>query len=311
MTVVSLASGLYCQGEAVVAAVAGATGLTIVTDSDLVQAADSLSGMGTEALGRVFAARTSLLARCTHEKEQGLAWLRLALATRLAANEALLLAGWCGLLVPRAISHRLGVCLVADAASRLQAAHDAGLPAGEARQAIERSDKDHAAWTRRVTGLADPFDPALHDMVVPMDKTDAATAAARIVRHQTDPAVRPTEASRAAVRDFLLAARVGTVLAGQGQAVTVSARNGRVTLTIDRRVLFLDRLERHLRATAMDIDGVTDVMTKVGRGFYQSDIYRQADFQRAALCLPDSEPREFTPTVSERLEREESGGRPA
>ncbi|KHK02476.1 cytidylate kinase family protein [Desulfovibrio sp. TomC] len=311
MTVVSLSSGLYCQEEAVVAALAKATGRPIVTDSALIQAAADLSGLEPDRISQVFAARTPFLARCSHAKEQGLAWLRLALATRLVEDENLLLTGWCAVLVPRRITHVLAVCLIADAASRLHVATQAGLPAAEARPALERNDTDHVAWTRLVTGQADPWDPALYDLLVPMDKTAPEAAAALILGHQNDPAVRPTEASRAAARDFLLGARVETVLAGHGHGVAVAARNGRVTLTINRRVLFLERLEKQLRAVAMRIEGVQDVMTKVGRGFYQSDIYRQADFERTAHCLPTIETREFIQAQSERLERREDSRQPA
>lgn len=312
MTILSLTSGLYCQAEAVGAAITAATGRPNVAESTLIQAAASLSGLGEDRIGRVFAAKTPFLARCTHAKDQGLAWLRLALATRLVEDENLLLTGWCALLVPRRITHVLAVGLIADAASRLGvAAREGGLSAAEARQALEHSDTDHAAWTRLVTGQADPWDPALYDLLVPMDKTDPGAAAAWILDHQNDAAVRPTEASRAAARDFLLGAQVETVIAGHNHGVSVTARNGRVTLTINRRVLLLARLERHLRAVAMAIEGVTDVVTKVGRGFYQSDIYRQADFERTAHCLPTVETREFVQAQSERLERRQDSGQPA
>lgn len=68
---------------------------------------------------------------------------------------------------------------------------------------------------------------------------------------------------------------------------------GLVILTIDRKVLLLTRLERELKAIAAGVAGVSDVLVRVGKGFYQSDIYRRADFDTPSRVLLVDDEREF------------------
>jgi two-component system, OmpR family, response regulator CpxR len=57
-----------------------------------------------------------------------------------------------------------------------------------------------------------------------------------------------------------------------------------------------------LRSIAGKIDGVTDVVTKVGKGYYQTDIYRRADFDMPPKELLVDDEREFVQTLSKRLD---------
>jgi two-component system, OmpR family, response regulator CpxR len=308
MSVISISSGVFCKDQSVVAALHDATGLPIARDADLVALAIKLSGLGQDKIEKAFSSKTSVFNKFTHEKQRAAAWLRLALATRLAEEENLLLSGFTALLPPREIAHILQVCLIADATFRRSvAAEEAGLSEREAHKALERADEDRATWSELVVGIKDPWAPTLYDMVVPMDKTSVEAAADLIAKHLSDPAVRVTDASRRTVRDFLLAARVETAVAGKGHDVAVSAKDGVIILTINKKVLLLDRLENELRSIAGKIDGVTDVVTKVGKGYYQTDIYRRADFEMPTKVLLVDDEREFVQTLSERLSMREVG----
>ena len=308
MSVISFFSGVFCRESSVVAAVHETTGLAIVRDAELVAEAAKLSGLAADKIEKAFSAKTSVFNKFTHEKQRAASWLRLALATRLAEDTRCMVVGFCGLLPPRNLAHVLRVCLIGDAAfRRAVAAEEEGLSEREANRALERADEDRAQWAALVAGGRDPWAPVLHDMVLPMDKTSVDAACDLAVKHLADPAVQVTDASRAVARDFLLAARVETVVAGKGHDVGVVAKDGLVTLTINKKVLLLDRLENELRAIVTKIDGVTDVVTKVGKGFYQTDIYRRADFEMPTKVLLVDDEREFVQTLSERLSMREVG----
>jgi len=308
MSVISLFSGVFCKEQSVVGALHDATGLPIVRDADLVAEAAKLSGLGADKIEKAFTAKTSVFNKFTHEKQRAAAWLRLALATRLVAADRLLLSGFTALLAPRDIAHVLRVCLIGDAAYRRSvAAEEVALPEREAHKTLERTDEDRAVWAELVAGVKDPWSASLYDIVVPMDKTTVEAASQLIAKHLADPAVRVTDASRRTAEDFLLAARVETVVTGKGHDAAVSAKDGVVILTINKKVLLLDRLENELRAIASGIDGVKDVVTKVGKGFYQTDIYRRADFEMPTKVLLVDDEREFVQTLSERLSMREVG----
>ena len=147
MSVISFFSGEYCREQSVVEAVHGTTGLSIVRDAELVADAAKLSGLGADKIEKAFEAKTSVFNTFTHEKQRAAAWLRLALASRLAETTDLLVAGFCALLPPRSIPHVLRVCLIGDAAFRRGvAAEEAGLSEREAQRALEHADENRAAW---------------------------------------------------------------------------------------------------------------------------------------------------------------------
>jgi two-component system, OmpR family, response regulator CpxR len=113
--------------------------------------------------------------------------------------------------------------------------------------------------------------------------------------------VRRTARSQKAIANFMLAADVEIALLQEGHNVTVEADEGSVTLTINKHVLMLSRLESELKSIAGRVPGVQSVTTKVGAGFHQVDIYRRQDFTMPSKILLVDDEREFVQTLSERL----------
>jgi two-component system response regulator CpxR len=122
-----------------------------------------------------------------------------------------------------------------------------------------------------------------------------------IVRNLGRDVLQITPQSQQAVQDFLLAARVEVALAKEGHHVEVDAENGAVTLTINKHVLMLNRLEEELKSIASKMPGVRSLSTKIGKGFHQADIYRKVDFELPSKVLLVDDEREFVQTLSERL----------
>jgi CheY-like chemotaxis protein len=223
-------------------------------------------------------------------------------------EDGLLLHGFCGLLIPRQVSHALRVCLVDQARARVEAAmNELGLSEKEAYRLIQEHDEDCQAWVREHTAKEDPWDPDLYDVVLPMGKTGVDEAVATIREFAAKGVVQPDEASRAAARDFLLAARVEVALAKEGHDVVVEARDGRVALTINKHVLMLARLEEELKEIASSVEGVQGVETRVGKDFHQTDIYRKYNFETPSKVLLVDDEREFVQTLSERLTMRDMG----
>jgi two-component system response regulator CpxR len=307
MAVITIFSGVFCKEEAVVKEVLSAVGYKLVTDSDIVNGASKSSGMGENKISRAFSAKVSVFNKFTHEKERSIAHLKLALAERMS-DDGLLMAGFVSHLIPSRVSHVLRVCLIGDRKSRTAvAAEEQGLPEKEAVKLIHKTDEDRAAWVHSLFEKNDPWDSSLYDIVIPMSKTTVKEAAALIGKNAASEVVVRTAASQRAVQDFLLAAKVESALCAEGHNVGVDARDGNVTLTINKHVLMLGRLEEELKAVATKVSGVTSVETKVGKGFYQPDVYRKFDFELPSKVLLVDDEREFVQTLSERLLMREMG----
>lgn len=308
MPVITVFSGVYCKTDSVVKEVLESVGYKLVSDADLAAEAASLSGIAKSKIEKAYSGQTSVFNKFTHEKERAVAWLRMAAAKTLAGADNLLLSGFCAILPPKDISHVLRVCLIADARHRLALAQaEEGFKEKDAVKCIQRLDEEKKIWAQALTGEKDPWNPSLYDIVIPMDKTEPDQAAALIARHLGDGALKVTDASKKAVEDFLLAATVETVLADKGHDVAVSSKDGLVILTINKKVLLLERLENELKSIVSKIGGVASVETKVGKEYYQTDIYRRADFEIPSKVLLVDDEREFVQTLSERLSMRDMG----
>lgn len=301
MTILSIFSGTFCNAETVIDGCREKTGQKLITDKELVAEAARLSGLTEKKIKAAFAAKASVFNPFTHEKERAIAYLRLALANQLD-KENQIVSGFSSLLIPPDITHVMRVCLVADAKFRVETAQQQkSLTEKDASALVRKHTEQAVAWVKAVKNAEDPWAPELYDMVVPTDKTDTNKAVDLIAGHLAADVVQPTSRSRQAIADFQLAAIAGEVLAKAGHNVSTRAKDGKVTITINKHVLMLARLEEELKSLVEKIDGVKTVETRVGEDFYQTDIYRKYDFQMPSKVLLVDDEREFVQTLSERL----------
>jgi len=307
MPVISIFSGIFCGEDIFVEKLASQAGYRLTTDSDIVRDASNLSSIPSNKIERAFSSRASVFNKFTHERERSIAHLKLALAEKLKEDN-LIIEGFTAQLIPHSLNHVLRVCLIADMAHRVEKATvDKGLSKNEATRMIGKTDEDRALWVRDLFNTTDPWDASLYDIVIPTDKTTEDRVVALVDENLKKDVLRFNENSRRALEDFVLSARVEVALAREGHNVGVKAQKGQVTLTINKHVLMLGRLEEELKAIAGEVPGVREVVTKVGPGFHQADIYRKFDFEAPSKVLLVDDEREFVQTLSERLLMREMG----
>ena len=301
MSACTIFSGIFCEKDAIVQAVLEKTGYRLITDDDIVKTAMDLSGMAEKKFRRVFSEKVSVFNKFTHEKERAIAYLRLAMAQTLFEDN-MLIDGFSGLLVPKEIHHVLRVCLIAEMKNRTPLAmKEESLIEKDALNLIHKADSQCASWVNSLFNIKDPWDASLYDMIIPTDKMTREEAATLIHDNLKSDIIQPTQNSQKAADDFMLAAKAEVALAKEGHSVGVSARDGSITLTIQSNVLMLKRLEDELKAIVNKIEGVKSVETRIGKGFYQADIYRKYDFETSSKVLLVDDEREFVQTLSERL----------
>ena len=301
MPVISLFSGSYCNAKQVVQEIGSRTGFRLISDRQLVAEASRLSDIPENRIERVFSDKTSVFNRLTRERERSLAHLRAALATNLSEDD-LILSGFAAQLIPRDIKHVLRVCLIADMNSRIAvAASRHQITQSEALKRIHRDDERCAAWMHLLYGANDPWSTALYDISFPTDKTSPDEIARLIEKNIAKSVFKLAGRSQKAVDDFNIAARVEIALARKGHAVGIDVKEGAVTLTINKHVLMLSRLEEELKEIAGREPGVASVETKVGPGYYQTDVYRRQDFEAPSKILLVDDEKKYIQTLSKRL----------
>jgi CheY-like chemotaxis protein/cytidylate kinase len=301
MPIITIFSGGFCQENPIIEAVIASTGYRHISDDEIVAEASRRSGMAESKIKRAFSSKVSVFNKFTLEKERSLAYIRLALAELITSDNALITC-FSGQLVPAAISHTLRVCLIAPKRHRIAAAAEQqGISEKDAARLIQRREEDCSSWIDSLFSNGDPWDPILYDIVIPVDKMPLQDAVALIADNAGKDIIQPTAESKQALADFRLAAETGAALVQQGHTVQVSAKNGVITLTINKHVLRLNRLQDELKSIAEPIAGVKSVETKIGKDFHKTDIYRKHDFEMPSRVLLVDDEREFVQTLSERL----------
>ncbi len=301
MPIITIFSGGFCQEDPVVQEVIAQTGYRHITDDEIVAEASRRSAMPEGKIKRTFSARSSVFNKFTLDKERSLAYIKLAVADAISSDNALITC-FSGQLIPAAVSHTLRVCLIAPPKYRTAAAAEQqGISQKEAAKLVQRHEEDCSFWIDSLFGKSDPWEPALYDIIVPVDKMSVADAAALIADYAGKDIIQQTAASKQALVDFRLAAETEAALIQQGHTVEVSAKDGAIALTINKHVLRLNRLQEELRSIAEPIAGVKSVETKIGKDFHKTDIYRKHDFEMPSKVLLVDDEREFVQTLSERL----------
>lgn len=301
MSAMTIFSGTFCEKDVVVQKIIEKTGYPLLTDESIISKASDLSGIAEKKIGRILENKASVFNKFTHEKERAIAYLKLALAQKLS-GEDFVIDGFTGLLVPGAIHHVLRICLIADMAHRIQkACKEKGMDEKEALVLIRNEDQLRSVWVHDLFKNKDPWDSSLYDIVIPTDKMSMDKIISLIDENLKSEVIQPTRSSHKATEDFLMSAHIEVALAKEGHAVDVGVRDGHVTLTIHNNVLMLGRLEEELKTIVNKIPGVKTVETRIGKGFYQPDIYRKYDFQVPSKVLLVDDEREFVQTLSERL----------
>lgn len=298
---IALFSGTFCREEGILDQLRASSGYRTVSDSEIVAEASRISGMAPDKIGNAFSSKTSVFNRFTHERERSIAYIKRALAQMLTSEE-LIFEGFSAQLIPAEVTHVLRVCLIAEMAFRLSVAtQESAMGREEAVKLIRRQDEDRASWVQMVHNRKDPWAPSLYDILLPVDKRSTGENVSLILGNLEKDILRKTAQSQRAAENFLLACEVEVALLKEGHNVGVKADGGEVTLTINKHVLMLSRLEEELKAIADQVAGVKSVNTKVGPAFYQADIYRKFDFELPSKILLVDDEREFVQTLSERL----------
>ncbi len=301
MSIITLFSGSFCNENPVIEEVISRTGYRLIDDTQVVAEASRLSEMDESKIMRAFSAGTSVFNKFTNEKERSIAFLKKALGELIPDDNALVTC-FCGQLIPKNVNHILRVCLIASIKYRITAAsRDQGLSHKDAAKLVQKREEDCSAWIDMLFNQSDPWDASLYDIVIPADKMTPADAATLIADNAVSDVVRRSESSKQALADFRLAVGVEAALAREGHNVAVSAKDGSITITINKHVLMLSRLQDELRSLAEQVPGVKGVETKVGQDFHKSDIYRKHDFEMPSKVLLVDDEREFVQTLSERL----------
>jgi CheY-like chemotaxis protein len=306
MSSVTLFCGTFCHGDEVAHKTARDLGFELVQDQDIISEVNKRFNISEDRIRATLIGETSFYNRFSRDKERVLASMKLAVSKKLIQDH-LIFFGFVGHLIPRDITHVLRVGIIADIKYRVQRAmQEKGLTEEQAVKLIRQDDDKAHSWTNYLLDK-NAWDSALYDIIIPMDKKNVDEAVELIQNNVKKDVIQRTPSSGGSVDDFALSSRVESVLVGEAKDISVTARDGHVTLTINKHVLRLSRLKEKLRKLTMEVQGVKGIDTKVGPGYHKSDVYRTFDLKGPSKVVLVDDEREYVETLSERLQMRDMG----
>jgi len=298
--------GSFCFTEEINNKISEKLEYELLDDLYIVKAVSERFKIPENRLLKTLSGKVSAFNNYTHERERHISYLKL-IVSELLERENFILTGFCSHLVPISITHVLSVCIIADFNFRLQnAMKTKDISRKDALKLLHKEDEKNFFWTEYILGKK-PWDSDIYDILIPTNKLSIDEAVNLINENLKREILKPTKKSNQLVKDFILASKVEIELGKAGHSVSVSAEDKKVILTINKHTLMLSRLEEDLRDMVAKIDGVEEVETKVGSGFYQVDIYRQFDPELPSKVLLVDDEMEFVQTLSERLQMRDIG----
>jgi hypothetical protein len=158
------------------------------------------------------------------------------------------------LLLP-GVAHVICVRLIAPLPFRIRLLRErTGMGEDEARDHIEKVDREREHWTRFLYGV-DWLDPTLYDLCINLRTMGLEDAEDLVIRTARSVPFQPTEESRRAMTDLVLASRVRAALAADER----TAGTEEVEVRVSGDTVFL---RGRLRPASM-VDAVLDVVESV------------------------------------------------
>ncbi len=252
MPVLTISRGSGSGGRMLAERVAERLDFDIVSREEIVHEAARF-GVPEEDLQKALLKPPGLWDRFQHQRRRYLAFVQAALCERVRGGRVVY-HGNAGHLLLQGVSHVACVRLIAPVEFRVRMLRErSDRTEAEALEHIETVDRQRERWTRFLYGV-DWLDPHLYDLCVNLRTLEVDDAVSLVVALAQAPRFQPTDESRRAMDDLVLASRVNAALAADER--TSSAE---VTLHADGGVV---SIRGRLRPASL-VDAVIDVAGRV------------------------------------------------
>lgn len=229
MAIITISRGAYSQGKAVAELLAERLGYTCVSREILLNASEEFN-IPEIKLKRAIHDSPSILERFTRGKERYVTYIRAALL-KYARTGNVVYHGLAGHFLLQEVPRVLKVRIIADIEDRVaEEVRREGVSTDKARELIDRDDQERRKWSLHLYG-ADPWDPALYDLVLHVKSTTVEGAVSLIGFIAGLPGFQITPRVQQILDDVALGAQVEGALIEEFPSARASASQGRVLVS--------------------------------------------------------------------------------
>jgi cytidylate kinase len=269
MAIITVSRGSYSKGKEVAEGVAEALGYECISRDILLEASDRFNIPEIKLLHAIHDA-PSILDRFSHGTVAYMTYIQAALLEHVRKGNVVY-HGLAGHILLKEIEKVLKVRILADPDLRIAVVMEREqVGERDARKMITKIDEERRKWTRRLYGV-DPWDPALYDLVVCIDKIKVEGAIRLICEAAPQEAFRLTVQDREKLSDLSLSCKVKSLLLELDHNVTVTSSYGNVlvfTKGDDRKAR---KLEEKILSMAGRIQGINNIEVRTGEPKLSAD----------------------------------------
>jgi cytidylate kinase len=260
--VITISRGSYSRGKEVAEIVARRLGYECMSRDILLEASKEYDIPEIKLVRAIHDAPS--IFKGVQGKEKYIAYIRAALLKSFRQDN-LVYHGLAGHFFVSGISHVLKVRILADLDDRVrEEMQREGISREEALNIIKKDDEHRRRWSRELYGI-DTWDAGLYDLVIHTRNLSTADAAELIVQTSRLPQFAPTPASRKAMEDLALAARLKAALIDIRFDIDVHADGGTVFIQTVASPAVHRELKEQITAIARTFPEVTRVHVKLSR----------------------------------------------
>ena len=267
MAIITISRGSYSMGKAVAEGVASRLGYECISRDILLEASDQFNIPEIKLIRAIHDA-PSILGRFTYSKESYIAYIQTALLEHVKKGNVVY-HGLAGHILLRGIPQVLKVRIIADLNARVAAEMEReGIGEEEARNLILKDDEERRKWTKRLYGV-DPWDPALYDLWICIDKIKVQGAIDQICSAASFEPFRFIESAKRKLEDLALACKVKSRLLALDHNVNVTSEYGNLIVHTEANNRKAEKMAEKSRLLTREIKGIhnIDVWTRESRTF--------------------------------------------
>jgi len=262
MAIITISRGSYSRGKEIAEKVADKLGYSLLSRDILLQASEEFN-IPEIRLIRALHDAPSVLDRFTHGKERYVAFIQQALLEQVQGGN-LVYHGLAGHFFLRGVGHVLKIRIIADLDDRVRLEMSReGISEKEARRILKKDDEERRHWALSLYGV-DTADSSLYDLVINVGGMEV-DCAVEIICHTAanSPCFETTDASRAALQNLLLAARVRSAVICEWPGVRISAADGVVFIDVEAPLAQESKVREQIIGVASTVTGVAEVRVNV------------------------------------------------
>ena len=286
MSVLTITSGLYSNSKKIINNLLEQLNSKVITDADIIEKTNQIYNVKLATLKKVVESKQIAFNDFTHEKEKCTALLKNTIS-EFVSQGSCIFHGNLGHLIPKEVSHVMRVLIISNKDQRIKnGIKNLGLSEKDVIKNMEISDKYAFLWTNFLFGKK-AWNNSLYDIIIPTDKLDSEESVDLILKHLKELLSNKEEMIKSEVFDFKLATDVEIILSKIGQGLLVKVSDGRVVVTIDKKVLMLSKFQQKIIDTVQQVPNVKSVETEIGKNYYSyTDLYYSACRSSDQTILP-------------------------